>query len=434
MLSVRATKLVGYLIGCTPRSTVGNNEKWLCEDALVMSWLLNAIEPTLSPQYMMMDSAKDVWDAIAQQFSQGNNYAQAYKISKQAREMRQGELSLATYYSTRTHLWQQLDTYRTHKPFIPVELVTYQKDTEKERVYEFLAGLNPEFDQIRVQVLGRVPFPTLREAYNMVQREETRRSSMLPSRPPDRSALVTMSRPSLSVLDSVNNQADKAVPHCDYCNKDNYTWETCFKLHGRPRGQGGRYGSRGGKFNSWGKSTSQAHSSEGSVGADSVAISDPTPVLSSDQILALQRLISQQPGLSSTGSSSNGSANGTSNRAQSGIVSSTYNVSTSHKSSWCPDSCANEHMTSSFEVFDSYTVCSGKDKIRVANGSLSPVSGKGLVYCIPIISLSFVLHVPSLCVNLLYIYRITWDLNCCVTFFSTHCLSGTGHRENDWLW
>ncbi|GAV67333.1 hypothetical protein CFOL_v3_10839, partial [Cephalotus follicularis] len=258
--------------------------------------------------------------------------------------------------------------------------------TEKERVYEFLAGLNPEFDQIRVQVLGRVSFPTLQEAYNMVQNEETRRCSMLPSGPPDHSAHVTMSRPSLYVPNFVNNQANKVVRHCDYYNKDNHTRETCFKLHGRPSGRGGRFGSRGGKFNPGGKPTSQAHFSEGSVGADSVAISDPTPVLSSYQILALQRLISQQPGLSSTCSSSNGSANGTSNLAKSGIVYSTYNVSTSHKSSWCLDSGTNEHMTSS-EVFDSYTPYSVKDKIRVANGSLSPVSGKGLVYCTPTISL-----------------------------------------------
>ncbi|GAV67939.1 UBN2_3 domain-containing protein, partial [Cephalotus follicularis] len=102
MLSVRATKLVGYLTESAPRPTVGNDEKCLCEDALVMSWLLNSIEPALSPQYMMMDSAKDIWDAIAQQFSQENNYAQAYEISKQAREMRQGKLSLVTYYSTLT--------------------------------------------------------------------------------------------------------------------------------------------------------------------------------------------------------------------------------------------------------------------------------------------------------------------------------------------
>ena len=44
----------------------------------------------------------------------------------------------------------------------------FQQAVEKERVYDFLAGLNLEYDQIRVQVLGRSPFPTLHEAYALV--------------------------------------------------------------------------------------------------------------------------------------------------------------------------------------------------------------------------------------------------------------------------
>ncbi|GAV64574.1 UBN2_3 domain-containing protein, partial [Cephalotus follicularis] len=148
MLSVRATKLVGYLTGTTHRPRTSNDEKWLCEDALVMSWLLNSIEPTLSPH-------------------------------KQVRELKQGELPLATYNSTLTHLWQQVDSCCTHKPSIAAELLTYQKDIEKESVYDFLGGLNPEYDPIRVQVLGKEPFPTLREAYNLVQHEETHRNAML---------------------------------------------------------------------------------------------------------------------------------------------------------------------------------------------------------------------------------------------------------------
>ncbi|GAV69210.1 hypothetical protein CFOL_v3_12711 [Cephalotus follicularis] len=138
-----------------------------------------------------------------------------------------------------------------------------------------------------------MPFPTLREAYNMVQHEETHRSSMLPFGPLDRSAFVTMSWPSPSVPNYVHNQADKALHHCDYCNKDNHIRETCFKLHGSPRGWGGQSGSRGGRFNYRDRFTSQAHFSEGSVGADSFAISDPTLVLSSKQIIAPQSLISQ---------------------------------------------------------------------------------------------------------------------------------------------
>ena len=54
----------------------------------------------------------------------------------------------------------------------------------------FLADLDVEYDQIRVQVLGRVSFPSLGEAYAIVQQEESKRGSMLHTPPFDRSALI----------------------------------------------------------------------------------------------------------------------------------------------------------------------------------------------------------------------------------------------------
>ncbi|GAV69682.1 hypothetical protein CFOL_v3_13183, partial [Cephalotus follicularis] len=115
------------------------------------------------------------------------------------------------YYSTLTHLWQQFDSYRTHKPSIVVELLTYQKDTEKESVYAFLGGHNPEYDPIRVKVLGKEPFPTLREANNLVQHKETHRNAMLHSLPPNRSALATLTK----ALPSVPRcSVGKPVRHC----------------------------------------------------------------------------------------------------------------------------------------------------------------------------------------------------------------------------
>ncbi|GAV65010.1 UBN2_3 domain-containing protein [Cephalotus follicularis] len=81
MISVLANKLIGYLTSKTifPMDEDGE-EKWLSKDVLVMSWLLHSIEPALSPQYMMMDSTNDIWEAIARQYSKRNNYAQAYEI------------------------------------------------------------------------------------------------------------------------------------------------------------------------------------------------------------------------------------------------------------------------------------------------------------------------------------------------------------------
>ena len=55
----------------------------------------------------------------------------------------------------------------------------YQEFIDKERLFDFLASLNGEFDQVRVQILGRDPLPSLNEAFAIVRGEEGRRNVML---------------------------------------------------------------------------------------------------------------------------------------------------------------------------------------------------------------------------------------------------------------
>ena len=86
-------------------------------------------------------------------------------------------------------------------------------------------------------------------------------------------------------------------------------------------------------------------------------------------------------------------------------------------------------MTGSPSLLHSYHLCSGRDKVRVADGSFSSVSGKGSVICSSSMSLSSVLHVPKFSTNLLSVSSLTASLNCSVTFFPTHCVFqelGTG--------
>ena len=48
-----------------------------------------------------------------------------------------------------------------------------KKIMEQERVFEFLVGLNPELDQVRVQILGKEPFPSIKKVYAYVIGEES---------------------------------------------------------------------------------------------------------------------------------------------------------------------------------------------------------------------------------------------------------------------
>ena len=115
-------------------------------------------------------------------------------------------------------------------------------------------------------------------------------------------------------------------------------------------------------------------------------------------------------------------------------------ASTSHSNSpWIIDSGAFGHITGSSPMFSTYIPHSGQDKVKIADGIVSSIFGKGLVQVSPSLSLSSVLHVPSFPISLLSISRITRNQNCSVTFFPSHCVFqdllmrrtiGNGREEN----
>jgi hypothetical protein len=145
---------------------------------------------------------------------------------------------------------------------------------------------------------------------------------------------------------------------------------------------------------------------------DTFSSTTNTGGLSKDEVEALRRLMSRLDTLATAASSS----------ALIGNLATALNASaTPPDDPWVIDSGASNHMTGMSPLFSSYNPCSSRNKVRIADGSLSPVSDKGSVFVTPFMTLTFVLHVPNLAANLLSIARITIELNCCVIFYSYYC-------------
>ncbi|EOY17116.1 Cysteine-rich RLK (RECEPTOR-like protein kinase) 8 [Theobroma cacao] len=77
---------------------------------------------------------------------------------------------------------------------------------------------------------------------------------------------------------------------------------------------------------------------------------------------------------------------------------------------------ASDQMTGCHRSFSTYAPCSGNSKIRVADGALSSVAGKGSAN-LANMTLKSVLHVPNLKCNLVSISKLTNDLNCVAKFY-----------------
>jgi hypothetical protein len=391
-------------------------DKWEAENSTVMSWLLYSMQPKISQGYLFLHTAKEVWDVAAQTYSKVGNATLKYDLKRRIHGLTQGDSLVAPYFHKLRSLWQELDHYQNLQPMCAVDATQIKKIIEEECIYEFLGRLNSEYDPMRVQIFGKESLPSLQEVFSYIQNEESHRSTMLHSSSQSQSALVgtTQRTPTNSsrfrdkdrIADEASDDKDKLF--CDHCNRSRHTRETCWKLQGRPTQ--GRGGHTGGGFRPWAHHTSTIETTTPTL--DTSSSTRDIGGLSKDEVEALHRLMSRLDTPTTAASSSVLIDN----------LATALNASaTPPNDPWVIDSGASDHMTGISPLFSSYNPCSGKDKVRIADGSLLLVLGKWSVSIIPSMTLAFVFHVPNLAANLLSIARITIELNCCVIFYSYYC-------------
>ena len=86
---------------------------------------------------------------------------------------------MSQYFNSLTKLWQELDFFNTCQWHDPEDAMMYRKMIEKERVYDFLGGLNQDLDEVRGRLTGMKPLLSIEEAFATVPHEETHKRVML---------------------------------------------------------------------------------------------------------------------------------------------------------------------------------------------------------------------------------------------------------------
>ena len=115
----------------------------------------------------------------------------------------------------------------------------FRKFIEREQIFEFLADLNVEFDEVRVQVLGKEDLSSINEVFSIIGAEEGRRGVMIDSQPAEGSTLAT-TKPRDNNFKGVNSgqggsndsskydfSKNKDNVWCTYCKKPQHMRETC---------------------------------------------------------------------------------------------------------------------------------------------------------------------------------------------------------------
>ncbi|XP_028069354.1 uncharacterized protein LOC114271885 [Camellia sinensis] len=218
---------MGYVDGRiqAPSTTDSGYDQWEITNSLIMGWLIHSMVLEISEGYLSMETAQDVWDAVAVTYSRKRNFSQAFELRRSIESSLQGEQTVLQYFTFLTNGWKCLDHLEDYKPICPADFVGYKKFIARERVFKFLGGLNVEYDPVRGRILGIDTLPSLQEVFAYVQNEESRRSAMMSPVSIDRSTLLSTPRDGLS-LTLIPPSAAKESIFCDYCKKSRHTHET----------------------------------------------------------------------------------------------------------------------------------------------------------------------------------------------------------------
>ncbi|KAF6160215.1 hypothetical protein GIB67_016651 [Kingdonia uniflora] len=145
------------------------------------------MQSTISAGYLFTNNAHLIWESLRKVYSQRENNARIFQLSNEIGNFKQGTQTLGMYYARLRSSWEELSHYDSFIEWpasapsekVPIPPI-YAKIVKKTRVFQFLAGLNPDFEYARVHLLDRTPFLTLEEAHAYCLSDQSRRSPMPP--------------------------------------------------------------------------------------------------------------------------------------------------------------------------------------------------------------------------------------------------------------
>lgn len=199
-MALNAENKLGFVDG-----TLSNHFKCIRNSSLgevqcmVSSWILNAIDETLTSSIIYGGTPREIWLDLEERFSHNNN-PRIFHLKMAICTLQQDHQPLVTYYDTLKSYWDELSTYDTIHKFTCGAFKTLKifQETERTGVYQILMGLNDTYSHIRSQMLAMDPLPSVSNAYAIINQEEKQRLLHLPS-----------SNSSDSVAMTVNTQPQK---------------------------------------------------------------------------------------------------------------------------------------------------------------------------------------------------------------------------------
>ncbi|KAK1416343.1 hypothetical protein QVD17_32133 [Tagetes erecta] len=389
-----AKNKVGFVDGSVakPEKESTKYMPWMRCDAMIKGWLTTAMEKEIRNSVKYAKTAREVWNDLKERFGK-ESAPKAYELKQSLAGTQQNGTTVSAYYTRLRSLWDEMESVLP-TPRCSCDGCTcglgkkLEQLKEKERIFEFLMGLDDQFGVIRTQILAMTPTPNLSTSYHLVAEDEQQRAITTTKRPTQEATAFQASYQGRRE-GSRNKQHDKGWQknsssdkneHCTFCDRDGHNRDGCFKRIGYPEWWPGN-----GK-----KDKPKPKAATVEIGPC------PIPGMTEEQYKSFLKLFSR-------------------NQDEPVVANMAGRINTDCE--WVVDSGATEHITHQKNLLKNLTVDALERPVTIPNGEAIPVKGKGDFLLKKGLKVGGVLFVPKFTCNLLSVRRLTRDLHCAVTFF-----------------
>ena len=140
----RPRNLLDHLTDPAPSQTDAQYKRWIVEEEILYIWILDSMTTELANYFIEYPTMKEGWDAAQTYHLKKNDKAKIGLLVIRAGALQQGEKTILAYANELRIIYSELHHYRPS-----VHNLVEREFTLMDRVYQFLQGLRPEFENLR---------------------------------------------------------------------------------------------------------------------------------------------------------------------------------------------------------------------------------------------------------------------------------------------
>ncbi|XP_009623169.1 uncharacterized protein [Nicotiana tomentosiformis] len=231
-LSVR--NKMEFIHGTSERPPEGSTllRQWqICND-LVVAWLANSVTKEIHRTVVYSEFAKDIWKELETRYGKADG-PRVFELKREVAHISQGALDITSYFNKLKQLRDELASLSASSD-VRCTCGESIRSEEKQKVYQFLMGLDDTYVQVRSNILMIKPIPSIDTVYNILLSDEKQRQVSTGSHFSSESASFNGESSKQSYTPRVSFDNQRAAITCKYCKKTGHNIDKCYKLHGYP--------------------------------------------------------------------------------------------------------------------------------------------------------------------------------------------------------